>query len=272
MKQASLFINDPLEAFRILIQFTRKGQVYDSFRYDASIPDILTSDGDAWKLRRDAMGDAFGQLSPDKVALVVHQLIQILSHAADSETILDMRKIFSLFALDVVCLTLFNYDLKALQGAQLGLDLYNSLEVLLAVEQKSGLYSFPNVRNVSKDEISIARKQWQSFLEMLKSSVLDSGERLCSETNDDLQSKKTLSRALYSLYLNPVKQTEYGEAELLSDIHQIVHHAYELIAASLMWSTYALYRNHKVRRSLEQSLMSNETEYLECFIKELLRR
>lgn len=294
MKTVALFVNDPIEALRALLQFPSKASSYKSFRYDEDVPDILSANGSDWQSRHDALAPAFTELanytpeSASKVYSCVERLQHVLHQAQETSSVLDMRRIWSLFALDVVCWTAVGYDLNGLGGSSLGADIYDSLDILAASQQQEGLYSFPNVRQVTKGDIRRAQSTWKAFLQTLFDTVLG--------VDGDSSSgppQSPIARQLYQLF-NEHKQAAslestaeaakthvYGDAELRNDIHQLVRHGYESLAGTLMWTTYVLYRHKKVRHELETSLRNvsdgrdndgEGSEYLECFLKEILRR
>eukprot|EP01033_Poteriospumella_lacustris_P010056 gene10056-7184_t len=153
MKKVALFVNDPIEALRTLLQFPSKASSCKSFRYDEDVPDILTANGSDWQLRHEALAPAFSEMaqcgpeSASKVDVCVERLQHVLQQAQEASSVLDMRRIWSLFALDVICWTAFAYDLNGLGGSSLGADIYDSLDILAASQQQEGLYSFPNVRH-----------------------------------------------------------------------------------------------------------------------------
>jgi hypothetical protein len=297
MKKVALFVNDPIEALRTLLQFPSKASSCKSFRYDEDVPDVLTANGSDWQLRHEALAPAFSELaqcgpeSASKVDVCVERLQHVLQQAQEASSVLDMRRIWSLFALDVICWTAFAYDLNGLGGSALGADVYDSLDILAASQQQEGLYSFPNVRQVTKDDISRAQSTWKVFLQTLFDTVLCMG----GDNDDDDSSsglpQSSVARQLSQLHskhkqaassdtaAEPAKTSVYGDAELRNDIHQLVRHGYESLAGTLMWTTYVLYRHRKVRHQLETSLRNASDEkdgeggeYLECFLKEILRR
>ena len=51
-QQHFVFVNSAVEAGFAMQDFPCKGPSYKAFRYDQKIPDLLSSDGDAWQERR----------------------------------------------------------------------------------------------------------------------------------------------------------------------------------------------------------------------------
>jgi hypothetical protein len=51
-QQHFVFVNSAVEVGFALQDFPCKGPSYRAFRFDQKVPDLLSSDGDAWKERR----------------------------------------------------------------------------------------------------------------------------------------------------------------------------------------------------------------------------
>jgi cytochrome P450 len=73
--------------------------------------------------------------------------------------------------------------------------------------------------------------------------------------------------------------SNYTDAHMLSEIHQIVRHGHECLAGTLSWLTYVLYKVKDVKENLEKAILEHKPseakphpEYLECVLKETLRR
>lgn len=273
MQNTSIFINDANEVGKVLREFPSKGRIYGPFRFDANIPDMLACDGDAFKLRKEALQCAFSKLAVTNK--VVENLLQVLLSSAESSETLNVKRLFTLYGFDVICEAAFDYDLRAVAGSTEGSDLYRSLETLTNTQLTSGIYPLPHIKPVTEAEKQEAQGIWRGFLKKLVEHLKSTGESYHRE-NNDLQDKTKLSHALYKLSLD---NESYNDPELQAEVHQILRHGHESIAGTLMWITYALAKNKAVRQALEQSIAEHKPsssepypEYLNCFLKEVLRR
>lgn len=275
MKQSSIFVNDAREVAKVIKEFPSKGRIYGPFRYDINIPDILACDGDAFFLRKSALKDAFANMEVDS-KVTADLLSTLLSHSESGSSI-DMKRLLTLYAFDCVCQAAFEYDLGGVAGSEEGERLYQALETLTAAQQSQALYNLPGVeiKVVSKEQVERAKADWRTFLNKLVGWVKQQAEIYRQEHHTLIPSQR-LTHALYQLSQD---HEGYNDAELQAEIHQVLRHGHETIAGSLMWFVYALYRNKKVRITLEKAISDHKDmvdepypEYLEMFIKEALRR
>ena len=73
------------------------------------------------------------------------------------------------------------------------------------------------------------------------------------------------------------EREEHVQQAMFAESHQIIRHGQEAIGGMLVWLLVCLHQWPEARQSLEKAIKDNEgkgdyPEYLECFIKETLRR
>jgi cytochrome P450 len=284
MKQTSIFVNDSREVLKVFHDFPSKGRLYGAFRFNPEVPDILACDGDAFKVRKEALQEAFQNMKIPKNKIL--SLIDILHQAAESSKPIDTKQLAIKFGFDIICQAAFNYDLQAIEGSEQGEKLYQSIDILTAAQQNNAIYTTAYNRTVTKEETDLARQDWRVFLQILVDHVQNEG-KLFVEQHHDLLPKEYVAHALYKLFLDYNGIQLYGIPELQSEIHQILRHGHECIGGTVMWMIIALHRSKRVRLLLEQSIHEYNTtnqpidstaspsvypEYLQCFLKELFRR
>lgn len=278
MKHSSIFINDANEAAAVLSEFHAKGKMYGAFRFDTSIPDMLASEGNAHELRRKSLSPALAnmRLLDDTI---LGSLVKKLIECSESGKALDMEKMSALFAMDCVCKAAFGYDLQAINGSEDGSALYRSICTLQESFASQGIYPSPTARKVPPEELEIAKSAWKSFLLKLVEHVKTEG----ASCGGEFDTQNNVAHSLMKLYNDANNSsdvdTKFGEAEMLSEIHQILRHGYETIGGMVQWITYVLYHFKKVRENLEKAILDHQVTasqpyppYLECVLKETFRR
>jgi cytochrome P450 len=278
MSQVSVFINDAEEVVRVLKSIPRKGDIYKVFRLNPDIPDILASDGIDSEVRRSNLGPSLGNKSFPAETIIDNFMKVIVRHHESKEK-LDIAKTFAYLAFDAMSVFLFEYDLGALRGSDEGTGLYWSICTLMEAQAKVGIYADPNARTVAPEELHDAKHKWKNYIQKMKTKCIEDADTYMASHNGDLNLDK-FSHGLKKMSMDEA----YTDAHVASDIHQVFRHGYECIAGTLSWIFYALARNANARsRLIEEVIKSyrmapmrsenNEfPEYLECVIKETLRR
>ena len=281
MKHNSVFINSSKECANVLRDFPIKGMIYAGYRFDPTVPDIYASDGDEFTTRKKALVPALENMKlKDKRHIA--ELMSVLNAHAESGKPINVKEFFSYLAFDIVCESAFNYDLGAIAGTSIeGRELYQSLCTLTDAQATSGIYAIydnPNARKVGKEELDNAKSTWRKFIEKIQGYIRSSAEQY-KAMNGELDSANNFAHALIKLSEDESKNINYGEKEIISEIHQILRHGHECVATMLCWLFYALHSNPAVRVEAEKSVKAHTPtaaepypEYLECTIKETLRR
>jgi cytochrome P450 len=120
MKHSSVFINDASEAGRLMEEMPSKGQIYSPFRYDANIPDMLASDGEAWNVRRKALGPVLANIKFSNEDVITSSLLVFLEKASESAEPISVSELTTYVAFDCVCEAAFGYQLGAVNGSHEG--------------------------------------------------------------------------------------------------------------------------------------------------------
>ena len=271
MSQSSVFINDAEEAVRVLKKFQSKGDIYKVFRLNPDIPDVLASDGEDASTRRRLFGPALDNSRLNSQCL--DDLMISLGKYVESKSTVDVSELFSLLSFDIMSSFLFDYDLGALRGSEEGRGILNSIRTLTDAQAKVGIYADPSIRNISQEELRKAQTDWRDYLVKMKSKVL--ADAVDYQLKHGELSSEKFGHALKKLAENEL----YSEQHMAADIHQVFRHGYECIAGTLIWIFYALAKHPKIRLRLQNDVeewkregKTGYPEYLECVIKEALRR
>ena len=277
VKHASIFVNTGTEATRILNELTTKGPIYNAYRFFMNQPDLFASDHDAWKARFDVMGEALNNITMPNEDSITKDLMAALNKASESGEPVEICKICSLMAFDVVAEAVFGYKLGAVSGSEEGEKLFQSLESLAEKQSGEGLYANPQARKISAEEEAEAKATWKAFI----TKCLDV---LMTEVESNNSSKAAVfGKALREFaQADALKapQDERNEVErqaMFAEIHQIMRHGQESIGGMLVWLLVSLHQWPEARRTLEKAIKEEYMggaypEYLECFLKETLRR
>ncbi len=248
MNHNAIFVNDPVVAAEIIDTVPTKGPIYGAYRYDQSLPDILASDGEAYQLRQKYLLPAFQSIQlPDLQSDTMTQsLLQYFATSlTQGDANVDLKRLYTLFSLDVICSHYFNYQLDAVNGSTQGDRLYSALTILYDAAATNGIYSFPNARKITPEEITESKDTWRNFLHTIYQHVQQQVKEYESEHVDsELLHQSRVDHAL--IYLQRQQPEVIHEEEIINEIHQILRHGHESIVASLLWMTYALYRNKRV--------------------------
>lgn len=296
MSHTSVFINDSKLAAKVIQEVETKGKAYESFRYEASCPDLFTADGQPYHTRYQTLhhalqgsteggdGNNGGLKLPGLYTAFLKDLFDLFDEYAKKKAFLDMKRVYTLFAFDIICKAAFNFEVNAVSGSQLGKTLYQAITVIHESQASSGLYPVDakqgeeeqrnekgargkqgkeregnNSNKYSQEDITNATKQWQIFLETISEHIRYQAKKY-QESYGELDHKNNLSHALVLLTTLPKEAQSIPELQkksnqaLIGEIHQIVKHGHETLAALFMWITVCLFQNKKVSISLCLSL------------------
>jgi len=300
VKHASVFVNDAEEVVRVLNEVPCKGALYNGFRFDGRLPDILASDGADHNVRSKALGLALTSIRAADEERITRDLLKVLNDRAEDGKPLDIAALFTLLAFDCVSAALFNYELGAVAGSEEGKNLRLALETLAIKQTSQGLQGLmaadPNVRKISAEEEQEAKDRWGSYVKKMNDVVTTEALAYKNSHNGELDVESNFGHALLALSENhdaapekfkgylapdadPENAVKFKKAIMNNEIHQMFRHGHEAIAGMLSWIFVALHRNPSVRTALETSIVNHNAtaqepypEYLECIIKETLRR
>lgn len=281
VKKFILFVNDAVEAGKILTDLPIKGAVYAMFRLDPKVPDLLSSETADWDerikvLRSGLAGMALGPRPSTK------SLLATLKTHSESAQPVDFSKLFQLYSLDVICEQLFGYDLNGVSGSEEGEALYQAFRTRDDKIKSAGLYAAPSNRKVPPEEERDALLRWGGFVRKLQGVVVS--EALVHEKSHGELRKDKVAHCLVALarqlHANTAAKSDSSPLVLTEDmtiaaeIHSILRHGFEAIAGTLTWAMYLLYRFPECRAKLEKELIDplNQGEYLDCVLKETMRR
>ena len=169
----------------------------------------------------------------------------------------------------------FGYDLGGVKGTEEGEKIFKALESLAEKQSGEGLYANPNARKISAEEEAEAKTTWRNFLKKCLSVLM-------TEVDSHGKGKHVaFGKALKAFAQVAVSSMEGPREEnleklMLCEVHQILRHGHEAIGGMLTWLLIALHQWPQVRQELERALRSSSNakkpEYLECVVKETLRR
>ena len=275
VKHASIFVNTGTEATRIFNEIMTKGPIYHAYRFFMKIPDMFASDEEAWKKRFDVMGEALNNISMPNEDDITADLMGVLNEASESGEALDVSKTCTLMGFDMISTAVFGYVLGGVAGSKEGEELYKSLETLSEKQAGEGLYANPNARKISPEEEADAKNTWKVFIK----KCLDV---LMTEADNNSRSKQGVFGRALRAFAESAAPSEGNKNEnieniMLAEVHQIMRHGHEAIGGMLIWLLVCLHQWPDARRSLESAIKEGrgrrgEVEYVECFIRETLRR
>jgi len=263
MNHSSVFINDSIEAALIIDEISDKGPIYNAFRFDPAVPDILACDEAVSKLKKQVLGESIENMKLKDTSKILKDLMDILLKHSESEEPFDMKSIYTYFALDCICEVSFNYPLHAMNGSLEGKQLFQSLSTILEYQSGQGIYPNTNARKVTSDELIAAKNTWRVFLQKIVKYIKSEAEQY-RVIHGRLDVSNNYAHALVNLLSvdNPTTSTSssssssFDEHAMMCEVHQILRHGHECLAGMLQWITYVLYRVKKVSRSLLPSLCS----------------
>ena len=167
MNHSSVFINDSSEAAIVLDELCDKGPIYNAFRFDPAIPDILACDEAASTVRKQALGAALENMKLNQSSKILKDFMDILLKHSECGEPFDMKSLYAYLALDCVCEVVFHYQLDAINGSIEGKQLLQSLSTLLEFQSGQGIYPNPKARKVPTDEVMAAKSMWKAFLQKI---------------------------------------------------------------------------------------------------------
>ena len=117
-----------------------------------------------------------------------------------------------------MCESAFGYSLGAVAGSEEGKCLHLSLCSLVDAQAGKGTYANPNARKVSPEELTKAQATWRNFLTKLLAVIRSDSEQFRAK-NGVLDTERNFGHALIQL---SVSEEAYGDAQLISEIHQVL--------------------------------------------------
>lgn len=254
MKHSSVFINAADLTKKLFEKLPSKGPIYEVFRYNKNVPDMLASDGDAWKLRSSHLREALTnvKLSTSDMESIFTQLDSHLKESSESGKPLAIDQLLMKLCLDIVSAAVFGYKLEALNGSADGEKVVQCLNTLSEHQSGQGIYGNPKAKKYSADDLKLVSSDWRMFLTKLLRSCQSESKEYKSK-HGELDVKNKFSHAL--VHLSEV-DSSYGEPELLSEIHQVVRHGHECLLGTLWWGFYVLFKKPAVSLLLEYHCQS----------------
>lgn len=241
MRYVSIFINDCKEAARCLLSFREKGMIYASFRYDQKIPDLMTSDNEEWTKRHTAFAPCLSA-AYSNATVSLKDLMDFLEKKSETSEVVDMSRLFTLLAFDIVCDSVFHYKLGAVAGSSEGARLADCLATLRTWQDGQGYFPKPGVRKVPDAELKETKENWKAFIEKLMGVQRTAAEQYRAKHNS-LDTARVFGHALLAL---SESDSTFSSSEVFAEVHQVLRHAQECIAGQLCWLFVALHRNLKV--------------------------
>jgi len=142
--------------------------------------------------------------------------------------------------------------------------------------QGFNVYYYPDSRKVPEEEIERARVSWRGYLAKIV-NILKTETEQYKVKHGELQPKEHFTHALVDL--SNKQGGSFGDKEITAEVSQVLRHGFEMISAQITWLFYILYSHPQVRAKLELAVANHKAtpsnpypEYLECVIKETLRR
>lgn len=275
VKHASIFVNTGKEATRIFNELTTKGPIYHAYRFFQKQADFFASDQEEWKIRFEHMGEALNSIQLQNESEITKDLMEVLFKSSESGKPLDISKTFTLMGFDLVAKAVFGYELGGASGSAEGEKIFQALESLAEKQSGEGMYANPKARKISPEEEAEAKATWKSFINKCLSVLM-------TEVDSNRSGKHvTFGKALKAFAEAAAKKEGGDQAQnaqniMLCEVHQILRHGHESIGGMLVWLMVALHQWPLVRQDLESALKGQggrgEPEFLECVIKETLRR
>ncbi len=273
---SSVFVNDSTLASKVIREVTTKGQAYESFRYQAECPDIFTADGKPYHTRfqtlHRSMDGEHGLKLPGLYSAFLKDLFLLFDEYAKKKASLDMKRVYTLFALDIICKSAFNFEINGVAGSELGKTLYNAIITINEAQANSGLYPLSQAETAigsggassrnrekdtklqaeySKEELDSASRHWKIFLETIAEHIRYQA-KTHQESYGELDHANNLAHALVGLTTLPREAQavpalkEKSDQALICEIHQIIKHSQETLTSLFMWITVSLFQNKKV--------------------------
>lgn len=295
-KLASVYINDDKLAGKVLTDLKDKGGAYYGSRMHPQLADLFTSGHVDWQMKHDCFGDAMNSLAIDskRCPEITKDILHYLNKCAESGEEINLTKMCTLFALDMLCEVVFDYPLGAVKEMSSdemgsaskelklpknswGEALYQTIDAWAERRAGSGKYPNPNSRKIPKEEMSIHTARYMQFL-----------EKMYNNMKTLVATKATKNPFILGLmqYASTFVPDNEDQCELkrqgllVSEIYQMMRHGEEALSGQLQWCFVCLHRNPRARMELENSLKADlgnkkstcSTDYLEATLKEVLRK
>lgn len=237
MKFVSIFVNDASLALQVLKSLPSKGKIYNSFRFDAEVPDLFASDGPEYLKRKKAFESSFKELAIDESSKAFQEMIDVLKTHEQSGQVLNAKELFGKFALDMMCSVVYGVDLAALDQFDKRDEVLQALGTMTDAQVSTGIYVLPDVRKVSADELQSAKFVWKDFLFKLLEAIKSKYSK----------AEQSFRPNIGSCILSLIETSDqYHDKEAISDIHQLLKHGVDYISGALSWLCYCLHKYPKV--------------------------
>lgn len=173
---------------------------------------------------------------------ITSSLLVYLEKAAESAEPVDLAALTTYIAFDAVCEAAFGYQLNAVSGSEEGKRLHLCLRSLVDAQAGKGIYANLQERKVSAEELTNAQVTWRTFLAKLLAVIRSDSEQYRAK-NGALDIERNFGHALIQL---SVTDETYGDAQLTSEIHQVVEVEYMIVST---------YENELEKQKLSKSLV-----------------
>lgn len=273
-KAFMVFVNDAVEAGRVMTDLVTKGGVYQSFRWNPKVADTMSAEGSAWEARVKALKEAYAGLKCKEGSMTT-ALLASLRAAAESGKSVNIASLFSLYALDVMSEAVFGYDLGAVAGSAEGAELLLYLDTNAAYLKYTAARKYPMMQisfplwtslpAVAAETEAKAKEAWTRYLAKMQALVVS--EALQHEKAHGELRKAVLGDALVGL----ARQMHAAEAaaagagaagglnlaedpNIRAELHLALRHGHDCLSAQLQWLFYTLQRRPEERAKVEQDL------------------
>jgi hypothetical protein len=155
MKHSSIFVNAADVTKNLFEKLSIKGPIYEIFRYNKVIPDMLASDGDDWKLRSTHLREALinTKLASTDMEVIFERLETYLKEYSESGKSLALDQLLMKLSLDIVTVAVFGYKLNALGGSADGEKVVQCLNTLSEHMSGQGIYANPKAKKYSQEDV-----------------------------------------------------------------------------------------------------------------------
>ena len=285
LQNCSVFVNCPNTAAEVLQNVHDKGDTYESYRFDPLVPDLLTSNTEDHKLRI-PISDAINRLDINEEK-ITSDLIPVVVNAAEKGLELDMRRLFSLLALDIIVEAAFGYALGATASMSTsseahssssniihseGEKLLDALEILAKRQAALSLFGqglHHDEHAVSPEEELRAKSIYTNFIEKMLNIVKTNVEsNKCNENFSyslvnwanskfpDHHSGFQPGGKYHRLEIidNKTDKDRIRDLFISAEIHQLLRHSTEALSGQLQWMIVCLHRHTRSRMLLENAL------------------
>lgn len=279
-KAFMVFVNDAVEAGKIMTDLVTKGGVYRSFRWNPKVADTMSAEGPAWEARIKTLKEAYAGLKCKEGSMTT-ALLASLRTAAESGKSINIASLFSLYALDVMSEAAFGYELGAVAGSAEGKELLLYLDTNAAYLKHTSASRFQMMKisfplwaalpAVSAEAEAKTKEAWGRYLAKMQALVV--AEALQHEKANGELRRNVLGDALVSL-ARQMHATEVAAAaaagtgavrplnlsedpNICAELHQVLRHGHDCLSAQLQWLFYTLHRRPEERAAVERDLAAS---------------